>query len=85
VHAAPYRAAHLLPRRMHALSARDDYVRANTSRVAQSVGRIRSLEDLPPLSDDLLVVGANDSAEARTDGSWYIDYTGYRRRPRTGV
>ena len=66
VHAAPYRAtspsAHLLLRHMH------DYVRANTSRVAQSVGRIRSLEDLPP-ADDLLVAGANDSAEARTDGS----------------
>ena len=60
--------AHLLPRHMHALSARDDYVRANTSRVAQSVGRIRSLEDLPP-PDDLLVAGANDSAEARTYGS----------------
>ena len=56
----PSPSAHLLPRHMH--------VRANTSRVAQSVGRIRSLEDLPP-PNDLLVAGANDSVEARTDGS----------------
>ena len=48
--------AHLPSRRAHASSARDDYIRANTSRVAQSSinasDEYEAWKTLPPLPDD---------------------------------